>query len=222
MSARATSPTTGLPQVNLLPPEIRAARSLKVVKRWLALALGVVVLLIGGVFAFSLMSAGLAEQELADAQADTQRLKLEEAQYAEVPLVLTALEDTERAREIGMSTEVNWKSYLDAITAVLPQNVSVDSISFSGATPVAAPPLPASPLHDPSVGSLQFSGRTATIPDISAWVDALNSVPGFSDAWVNSSAVAGEEGTVYYEVESVVQVTDAAYTHRFDATEEES
>ncbi|HEY3547413.1 MAG TPA: hypothetical protein VGK17_15175 [Propionicimonas sp.] len=211
-----------LPQVNLLPPEVRAARGLKVVKRVLALALVGVLILIGGVYALSLLQRTAAENELADAQRETKQLQAQEDKYAEVPAVRTALDTTKHAREFAMSTEVQWSGYLAAITAVLPPDASVETFTLAGATPMALPELAASPLQAPSVGTLSFTGRTATVPDTAAWIDALNSVPGFSDAWVSSAVVEGEDGNTYYTVLSTVQVTDQAYDHRFAVTEEKS
>ncbi|GGB94105.1 PilN domain-containing protein [Cellulomonas carbonis] len=212
----------GLPQVNLLPPEVKAARGLRVVKRMLALAVGVVALVIVLVFVWSVMQRSSAQDQLAQAQQETARLQAEEAKYAEVPQVQTQLEATRTARELGMSTEVLWKPYLDAITAVLPADVSFENVSLTSATPTEPAPLPAGPLEEPSIGRLTFTGRTATVPDVAAWVDALESVPGFADAWVTTATLDGAEaGSRYYAVTSSVQITDAALAQRFAAADAE-
>jgi len=208
-----------LPQVNLLPPEIRAKRGLTTLKRWLGVSLVAIVALCVLAYGASLMAAAAAQADLVTAQDDTARLQKEQAKYAEVPQVLGALSTATAARELGMSTEVQWKSYLDAITAVLPANVSIDSIAVTGATPMAPAAAPASVLEAPSVAQIQFSGRVATVPDTAAWIDALNSVPGFSDAWALSQAITATDATIYYTVTSSVQVTDLAYAKRFAATE---
>lgn len=219
-SGAATALSGTLPQVNLLPPEVRAARGLRVTKRWLGLALVVTVVACVAAYGYAMLTAAAAQSGLEEAQAETARLQTEAAKYAEVPVVLRALDDAKTARETGMSTEVQWKAYLDAITAVLPANVSIDSMVQTGASPIAAAPAPTDPLQLPSVGQIQFTGRTSTTPDTAAWVDALNSIPGFSDAWVSSAAVTEDEEGIYYTVAATVQVTDAAYSHRFAATED--
>lgn len=211
----------GLPQVNLLPPEVRAARGLRVVKRWLVLSLVFLLVLIAGAYVWSLMERATAQDALAQAQAETARLQAEERQYAEVPLVLRSLDDTTTAREVGMSTEVTWKPYLDAITAVLPDDVSIESFTLGGATPMTAAPPPSSPLEAPSLGRLSLTGRTATVPDAAALIDALDSIPGFADAWVSSATVEGVDGETYYLINATVQVTDAARALRFAAVEGE-
>lgn len=210
----------GLAQVNLLPPEVRAARGLRVVKRWLGISLGLVVLALGGLFVFSVFSLGVAQTELEAAQADTTRLRNEEAKYAEVPQVLQALKDTTTARALGMSTEVLWKPYIDAMAATQPADVAWETITYAGATPMLAPAAPVSPLNEPALGTLQFSGKAATAPDTAAWIDALNAVPGFSDAWVTTAALETEDGLAFYQVDASVQVLDSARALRFIETAE--
>jgi Tfp pilus assembly protein PilN len=207
--------TGGLPQVNLLPPEVKAARGLRVVKRWLAISLVVVLVLLGLAYTAAVLARSDAEAALESAQAETARLRAQEATYAEVPIVLGALQATQQARELGMSTEVGWKPYLDAITAVLPENTSIETVAFEGADPVTLPAPPVSPLHQPAVGTLTFTGRTLAVPQTADWIDALDAVPGFQDTWVESTVVAAEDGTTYYEFRSTVAVTADAYALRF-------
>jgi Tfp pilus assembly protein PilN len=215
--------TYGLPQVNLLPPEVRAARSLGVLKRWLAIALVLVLALVGLGYGAAYLATQSAEDELAEAQAETTRLQSEEAKYAEVPQVLGAIDSTEVARLLGMSSEIQWKTYLDAVTAVLPVGVSIDQFTMTGpALDAAASPVTATdPLQRPSIGSISFQGRSRAVPDTSAWLDALASVPGFADPWVSSVSVTEEDGSVYYSVTSTVQLTEQTLANRFVPTEEE-
>ena len=220
--SRSKAQSTGvavMPQVNLLPPEIRAARGLRVVKRWLLLVLALVVAVSAMGFAGSLLVKSAAEDDLAQAQTETSRLQLEQQKYAEVPQVLNEVQAVTSARQLGMSTEVQWKSYLGAISAVLPHGVSIDSLAFTGATPMTPAAPAANPLGAPSVGQVKFTARSQTVPDTAALIDALNSVPGFVDAFVSSTTVTSNTALTYYTVDASVQVTTAAYDHRFAAAE---
>lgn len=205
------------PQVNLLPPEIREARGLKAVKRVLALVLVFVVALCAAGFVLAYLDKGTASDDLAEAQAETARLQTEQQQYAEVPRVLGQLDTTKAARQLGMSTEVLWADYYGALAAVLPADVSFDSLAITQATPIAAAAPPSTPLQAPSIGQIAFTARSTTLPNTAQWVDALNSVPGFGDAWVSSASITedGETQTVYYNVSATVQVRDTAYALRF-------
>ncbi|GEA88803.1 fimbrial assembly protein [Cellulomonas cellasea] len=217
-SAGSLVGTGSLPQVNLLPPEVRAARGLKAIKKWLGVSLLGVLTLCVVAYAIALVDVSAASRELTSAQEETSRLQAEQQKYAEVPQVLSALELTRQARETGMSTEILWKGYLDAVGAVLPAEVSLETLLVTGATPVMAPAAPTDALQGPSVGQMQFTGRTATLPDTAAMIDALNGVPGLADAWV-STAVVSDSGSSYYTVSATAQITDVAYVQRFAAVE---
>ena len=216
---RNTTIGPSLPQVNLLPPEVRAARGLRKIKRWLAIGLVVVVLLCAGGYGYGKLLVAEAATELTSAQKETAVLAASEAKFAEVPQVLGALDAVKAARVLGMSTEVQWKTYFDAIAAVLPADVSIESLTVIGATPMTAASLPADPLQGPSVGQITFTGKSATLPDTANWYAALNSIPGFADAWVSNVAIGSDDTGDFYTVESTVQFTDLAYANRFAAVD---
>lgn len=211
-----------LPQVNLLPPEVRAARGLHQTKRWLAVSLVLVLIVCVVGYGFALMTRGLASSDLSKAQAETARLQSDQTKYKEVPLVLGALNSAKSARHLGMATDVQWKSYIDAITAVLPEGVSIDQFTGTvtgaavgpGATAGGAQPLQAA-----GVGTITFTGRSAAVPNTAAWITALNSVPGFASAWVSATNRTSDASGTYYSVSSTVTLTSAAFSNRFAATE---
>ena len=218
-TAGAERAHAGLPQVNLLSPETRVAQAFTRVKRWLVVGLVVVLALVAAAYGAALIQAKSADSTLADAQRETARLTAQQKTYAEVPTVLNKLNALSTAREQAFSTDVQWTPYIYAIFAVMPKDVKISAIEVSVATSTPASSPSADPLQGPSVETIKFAGRTATLPDTAAWVDALNSIPGFQDAWV-SSAQTGEstkDGT-FYDVQSSVQVTTAAFSHRFAQT----
>ncbi|WP_258723184.1 fimbrial assembly protein [Cellulomonas sp. NS3] len=204
-----------LPQVNLLPPEVRAARGLVHLKRWLALAFVVVLVLVAGLYGAALLARGSADSELAEAQARAAELQAQEAEYAEVPRVVNDLRRATEARTLGMSTEVLWKQYLDAVAAVLPTNVSISTFTVAQATPVTAPEAPADPLATQGIGTITFTSTAVGLPDNAAWIDALNSVPGFYAANATAEALGEDDGVVAYTVSSTVQVNETAFALRF-------
>lgn len=209
----------GQPQINLLPPEVRAARGLKTLRRLLVMALVLVVLLCAASWVFARNDKSSAAAGLTAAQGRTAQLKKEEQKYAEVPQVLGLLESTTRARALGTSTEVLWSPYYLAIAAVLPAGVSLDTLQIAQVSPTAPAPSVATPLQAPSIGAIQFTARSKTLPDTAAWIDALNSIPGLGDAWVSTALIQGDGTTAsYYNVTAAAQVRQQAYAHRFDQT----
>jgi Tfp pilus assembly protein PilN len=207
-----------LPQVNLLPPEVRAARGLVRVKQWLGLLLVVVLLLLVAGLGAAFLARQSADSEIVDAQAEATLLRTEEAKYAEVPQVVNNLRRSEDARALGMATEVLWKGYLDAIAAVLPPNVSIETFTVTQETAAQVAASAPDALAAPGVGSISFTSTALTLPDSAAWLDALDSVPGFYAA-TSSTESLGTVGTIdAYSVTSTVLVDESAFAARFAAT----
>lgn len=209
-----------LPQVNLLPPEVRAARTLSRVKGWLAVSVLVVLVVAGGGYAYAHLDQQDAQRALDDAQAETTRLLAEQATYAEVPQVLGTLATARSAQQLGMSTEVLWADYLAAIAAVVPEDFSIETIVTRGATPIELPEPPADALQAPSIGTITVTGRSVTVPDTSAWLRALEEIPGFADPYLTVTTRTEEDGEEFYETTTTVQVTDRALAGRFEPTED--
>lgn len=221
--SRASGPGLGassLPQVNLLPPEVRAARGLVNVKRWLAIALVIVVVAIGLVYVLAMLARNSAENTLATEQARTAELQTEVAKYDEVPRVLANLARTKDALQLGTSTEIQWKSYLDAITAVLPEGVSIDSFIVSQTTPWMAAVGPQDPLVTPGVANISFTVRATTLPNTAAWLDALDAIPNLSSPTLSMASLTAETGEPYFAITTNVQVDATAVVPRFADPEE--
>lgn len=213
------------PQVNLLPPEIRASRSLRAVKRILALVLVGVIALAAVVHVAVQLQLDATRDELADAQAETQRLIAAQREFAEVPQVLSQLDDATTARTLGMSTEILWRDPLTMLVATLPPGVRISSVVVTGATPVQQPAWTTNPLREQSVATVEFTGIAPLLPDTAAWIEALESIPTWRDAFVTTAAITeGTEGSltgqVYYEVTGTVQISQDAWALRFDTAEE--
>lgn len=212
----------GLPQVNLLPPTIRAKRALARTKRMLAYslvgALGVLVL----AGSYALVHKGAAESRLDQATRETTSLMKQQAQYAEVPRVLGQKDKLTSVLAQGFSTDVSWSGYLGALAAILPSDVQITDLELAdAATPMLAPAEPADALAGPSVATLKFVVASPDLPKTSDWIVALDAVPGFQDAWVSEANVTSDdEKGAYFTVTGTVQITSEAYTGRFSGSTE--
>ncbi|WP_163274685.1 PilN domain-containing protein [Cellulomonas iranensis] len=214
--------TPGLPQVNLLPPEVRAARSLAVVKRWLVVALLVTVAVVGLAYVSAVFVRSAAESRLADAESQTVALRAEERKYAEVPQVRGAIDQVTAARQAATATEIQWLPYLDAVSAVLPDDVRIESFAATGPAPTGPAQQPTGPLDAASIASFSFQGQSTTVPDTAAMLDGLASVPGMHDPWVSSIAVTEVEGVTFYTFSATVQMGPTTLAQRFAPTTEEN
>lgn len=209
-----------VPQVNLLPPEIRASRSLAKIKQLLLLVL-VVVIGVGvlGYF-WSLTQVEAAENELAREEAESTRLLNAQKEFSEVPQVLGELDRATQARLLGTSTEILWAPFLTNLITTAPRGVAFEEVIFTGATPMFPATLSSNPLHRGEyVGTMTFTGRSLQVPDTAAWIESLETVPEFTDVFVSSMEITerDENGSLiaYYEVLGTIQVTTDALANRF-------
>lgn len=221
-SSRLVGPVIAPPQVNLLPPEVRSARGLRSAKRLLGLALVGVVLLCGAGYVGATFVEQSAQDELTSAESDAAALQVEAQQYAEVPQVLGEIDRVTAAREYGMSPDIEWTPYVVAVASVLPADARIEAFTMTLGNPVEAASAATDPLQAAdSVGRLELTGRTTTLPDAAAWMDSLGAIPGFTDPRVSSAQTAAADGTAFYRVTVSVQVTPDAFSGRFAATQEE-
>jgi hypothetical protein len=209
-----------LPQVNLLPDDIRRARTLGTVKRWLGLGVGLTALSVGLVAGLAHLQTQAAQSELAQADAEAAGLLAQQRPFAQVVPVRSELESMRAARSFGLAQEISWSDYLGAISAVTPPGVGISSLEYVGATPLAVAPASADPTIPAGVGALTFRAVADDLPDTAAWADALEALPGLRDVRVSTAARADEDGASRYDLTGTVQVDQGALAHRFDSQPE--
>lgn len=210
------------PQVNLLPPEIRAGQQFRSTRPWLGVALLVTILVAGLMAVWSTQMVRTAEEELAEAEDQNQSLLSQQSEYAEVPQVLGELNDITEVRLYGMSPETLWRPYIGAIAATAPAGVSIETmtmtlVSGTQATTTVGPDVPSSQV----VSQILFEARSVTLPDTAAWMDGLAAVPGLANPWFTAAEITNENEVVHYVVSGTVDVTYGSLALRFFGTEEE-
>lgn len=216
-STQSKSNKLGLPdrpQVNLLPVEVTNKRQLDVVKRrmvWILFgAFLVCVIAFGGAFLVN----SSAQQRNEEAQIRADELTQLKREFSPVVQVIKDIADVQESRAFVLANEVNWASYVYALAAVLPEGVTLDSVNVASIGPGAELVVGVDELTTDAIGVITFAATSPTLPDASAWVDTLESIPGLVDANLQSSELKDDEGNVTYEVSATVQVTPGALANR--------
>jgi hypothetical protein len=220
-------PSSGLgappaPQVNLLPPEVRSRRALGRIKIALAGFLIVVLVVVAGAYVYAGIEVRNADAKLDEASTRVQNLMSQQAEYADVPRVNAQIATITEARLFATSTEIEWARYWRAIEAVTPAGWSIQTLQTALPRPGEAAMPGTNPLGAANIGTITFVGRAKTVPDIAAWMDALEQIPGYVDAWFTNAQITEESGSVYYEVGATVQVETSAFWGRFVPEEPEA
>lgn len=205
------------PRVDLLPLEVRKERRAKVVRRRLGLSVVCVLLLVllgsGASTALSLQ----AQQQLLDENERTGELLVEQAKYIEVRKVQEKVGLVQAARQVGVSTEIDWKKYLEGVQGTLPGGVTIESVKIDSASPLAIYSQPTAPLQGERVATISFAAKSAVLPDVPTWLKALAALPGYADSLPGS--VVLDETTSTYTVDITMHVNEDAFLKRFQPEE---
>jgi hypothetical protein len=204
----------GEPRVDLLPPEVRGQRNAAAVRR--RLGVGVVLLLVlavGGSGAAGIQAIQ-AQAALAEEQARTADLLGQQRKYIQVRSVQDEVSLIQAAQQVGTSTEIDWKKYLSEVQATLPANVTLNTVVIASASPLTPYAQSTVPLQGVRVATLSFTASSPTLPEVPAWLNALTSLPGYTDASPGSVML---DAAGVYTVNITMHIDQAAYTNRFAA-----
>jgi hypothetical protein len=205
----------GEPRVDLLPPEIRVERRDRRRRRRLGVGvIGVAVTMLLGVGAASFV-ASTAQERLATEQARTVALLAEQVQYADIRQMQTQVELARAGQQIGASTEIAWRDYLQEVQATLPESVAIETVTVDSASPLAAYTQATVPLQGARMATVGFTATSLVLPDVPTWLRALATLPGFADALPGS--VTREDTSGVYTVTITMHINDAALAQRFTA-----
>lgn len=205
------------PRVDLMPPEVHKERFAKVVRRRLILGvLGVLVITLAGSAAATMISLD-AQSQLAAEQSRTPGIVAEQVKYVDVRTVQGQVDQVKIAQQVGVSTEIDWKKYLEGVQAILPGSVTIQSVAITSASPLEIYAQPTAPLQGARVATVTFEATSSVLPDVPAWLTSLASLPGFADALPNSVTLGVENPG--YKVNITMHVNEAAYAQRFASEE---
>lgn len=208
----------GEPRVDLLPPEVFKRRQAKAVRRGLGIGtVGLLAIVLAGTGAATYLS-GQAQAQLLAAQSSTTDLLAEQTQYAEIRTAQSQVDLVKAAQQVGVSTEIDWKTYLLAVQGTLPASVVIESVFVDSASPILLYPQPTVPLQGARVATVDFTASSTVLPDVPAWLNGLTTLPGFADALPGS--VTLDETTGVYAVAIKMHVNEAAYAERFASKED--
>lgn len=208
----------GTPSADLLPPEIRKEhRGRKTRGKLLWGILGVVLLVFAGTGA-SYYFALTSQMALAAEQNRTNDLMLEQQKYSEVRVIQGQIATIQAGQRVGTGTEIDWKAYLDQLEGTFPEGAIAGTVTVESASPLIDYPQADIPFQGPRVATVSVQLTTSTIPDASAWVDALAKLPGFVDA--SPSSVMRGDAADSYDVSLIMHLNEDAWSQRFVPEEE--
>jgi Tfp pilus assembly protein PilN len=205
-----------LPRVNLLPPEIEAARRFRRVQAGLGAGVAAAVVVAGALVVMANGQVNDAKDDLATAKSRGASLQAEQAKYAEVPLVYAQVEAGEAQLSQAMGKEIRWSYFLNDLSLRTPAKVWLTGMTVTESVdaPVAAAPT-SQTYGTPGIGTITFQGKGYRHNDVAAWLRALGNQPGLADPYFTNSTQEkiGAEDSVTFDSQAVI--TEEALSGRF-------
>jgi hypothetical protein len=210
---------------NLLPPEIIAARRIRVLRKRIVTALiAVVVLCIAG-YGYAFWQAHTASSALDVERQATARLVQEQRRYAPVVKIQGSIALVNKQVSSLMGSDVDFAKLMSSIVKQEPAgltlsqlSVTIDSGTAKGGSSGGAAGGTAGGVLDTSgrkhIGSIVLTGQAASVGQVADFVDKLSAVPGLVGV-LPTSQQGGATG-VQFSVQLIP--TDQVLSHRYDST----
>lgn len=215
------SPPTSRPGwdivADMTPPELVTRRRLDILRRRIAIALVLVVLLCAAAFGYAMFRHMSADDDAAAEATRTTSLTRSASRFAGITQIESTVDGLDSKVAMVMQTDVDVARVIAAIRKALPNSMTMQSISVTldqgisteASTGVSAG-LDAS--GRPTIGTVTISGSGRGLDDLPAFVDDLMTVRGFVNVLPTSNEVS--DGNAQFNV--TFTLTDLLRTHRFD------
>ena len=217
----STMPGWGI-VANLIPPEVLQARRVRAVRKLVAYALCVLVLLAGLGYGFAWYRSQQAADALAAEQSRTSQLLAQQKRYADVTLLQGSVAGIRTELSRLLASDVDVSAVMAAVLLQLPPGATVNqlavTLSAPGGQQATANLASGSGVLDtsgrPHIGLISITGQTPRMSDVSTFVDRLSALPGILDPYPTSNTTS-DKGTLFTVQFSI---TDRLYSHRYDVS----
>lgn len=211
--SRKTSETVVVgakPQTDLLPKAVKEAIRRRPIVRRLVFVVALVALVTILAVVGATFLALTAQARLAEEQARSETLLLQQLEYAEARAVSGAVDEAVTARAIATGSEADWNALLGEIRGTLPEGVILTSVAGEIRAADTGEEIP---LRQNSVGSFTINAISDTVPNVEAWIAELETLTGFAGI-APPVTVTGGEGSVY-TVSIEVLLDEEAFLGRY-------
>lgn len=188
--------STGMPKVNLLPPEITEARRVRVVQAGVGVGALAAVAIVGGLWYNAHSGLSDAKKQHDAAVAKQAQLQQDVARYGDVDLLFRKVDAANAMVSAATANEVHWSNYLDDLSIALPDHVWLTNLTMAvtpggGATAGAASgTVGAAGAANTSIGTVNLSGSAYVHNDVANLLERLAGLKGFFNVYLSNSTEA--------------------------------
>jgi len=204
---------------NLLPPEIVAQRRIRVLRRWIAVALvGVLALCVTG-YIYANMQRAAAQRTLSAEQQHTTQLRADRRSYANIERMQGTIAQVQSRISTLMTGDIDVSGLITRLAAAAPRGVTISQLSLTLTTPNAkgsqskasgVGALDTSGIKQ--IGTITMTGAAPSLVSVAAYVDRLQTVPGLLAVFPTSASLQGP--TAQFSL--LFSLGETLHSHRYD------
>jgi hypothetical protein len=190
---------------DLTPPEIVAKRQLRVLRRLIAGALVIVVVVWVAAYVYAFLQNSSAADEA------------EAGKYSGVTRIEATVDSIRAQVASVMLDDVDVPDLLTKVRQALPGTMSIQNMSMTLTPATAAGEVSTGTLDasgHPVIGTVTVTGSGRSLDDLPAYIDRLVRIRGVANVVPGSNQVTG--GTAQFTLNFAL--TDQLYSHRYDVT----
>jgi Tfp pilus assembly protein PilN len=211
-AAAQTVVLTGLPRVNLMPPEIAEAARFRRFQLAMGAAAVAAVAIVGALYVHEHSAVKSAQSDLDTAKARQAALQSQLSSLQSVQDVYTTVAARQAMLQQAMGGEIRWSRYLSDLSLKVPDHVWLTSLSASEGDSTSQP---TGALSTGTVGSIQFAGVGYSHNDVATWLDVLAKERGFVNPYFTSSVETPIGDKPFETFASSVDINDKTESGRY-------
>lgn len=196
-----------MPQINLLPPELRARRR---GRRLIAIGTvaGVVVLgFLGIVLLIQRNTISNEEEELRNLQDQAADLRTQVAELQEFGALKDEIDRKEGVLATALTNDVAWSKFLNDLSLIIPDDSWLTNLSLSAAAGEA-------PSGEQSFGTVSFQGFVFDFPGLAGWLTRTSQIDGLTFLYLNNGTKQEMAGQEVVSFGANANITEALLSRR--------
>jgi Tfp pilus assembly protein PilN len=207
---------SSLPRVNLMPPEIAEAARFRQLQFAMVAAVVASGAIVGALYVHAKSGVTSAQSEVTAAQSQQAGLQTQLSGLTSVQQTLSTVAAKQALLQQAMGPEIRWSYVLNDLSYRIPTDVWLTGISASETTATTVPAASTTPVAPASdIGNITFDGVAFKHDDVAAWLDALATEKGLTQATFTSSTEGAIGSRTVVDFGSTVIVDDRAMSNRY-------
>jgi type IV pilus assembly protein PilM len=201
-------------RIDFCPPVKRSFRLTGAMGRRLAVAAAVVLVVLGGLTARSVLALRSERSNLAAQERVNATVQTELARYDPLRRLSSDLDADRKRVQAALAGDVSWTRFLDTLVGSMPSTVWLESLQVQTAPPTTSASTQSGATPTAGLGTLQITGVGLDYPAVADWLRQVAADPAVTNLTVGSLTETALGSRTVVNFSSTATLTPAARSDR--------